>query len=464
MPGPGWLGDGKMDMTDVGKWKVLLVDDDRLSREAMADWLRSEGFDVIAVADGQSAVQHIHDGVAVIVTDLKMPRIDGLGLLRRAKEEAPHAAVILITAYGTVETAVAALKEGAFDYLTKPVKADDLANKVRQAVAQRAMAAEIASLHAQLNQRYEFENLVGKSPAMRAVFEKVRLVADTKSTVLITGESGTGKELVARALHHNSGRRNRPFVPVNVTAIPETLVESELFGHEKGAFTGATERRQGLFQAAQGGTLFIDEIGDMNLGVQSKLLRAIETRRVMPVGSTKEVEVDVRVVAATNRNLCEDVKRGTFREDLYYRLKVVEIHLPPLRERPEDIPLLTRFFLDEIARENCRPVRDIAPEALDLLLAYNWPGNVRELRNTLEGIVVVSTRERIEVSDLPEQLRQGAASQAVIRLGMTMAEIEKEAIRRALEQTGGRRTEAAKILDLSVRTLQRKIKEYDLPF
>jgi DNA-binding NtrC family response regulator len=451
-------------MTDVGNWKVLLVDDDRLSREAMADWLRSEGFDVIAVADGQAAVQHIHDGIAVIVTDLKMPRTDGLELLRRAREQAPHAAVILITAYGTVETAVAALKAGAFDYLTKPVKADDLANKVRQAVAQREMAAEIANLHAQLNERYGFENLVGKSPAMRAVFEKVRLVADTKSTVLITGESGTGKELVARALHHNSGRRNKPFVPVNVTAIPETLIESELFGHEKGAFTGATERRTGLFQAAQGGTLFIDEIGDMSPGVQSKLLRAIETRRVMPVGNTKEVEVDVRVVAATNRNLCEDVKKGTFREDLYYRLKVVEIHLPPLRERPEDIPLLVRYFLDEIARENRRPVRDIAPEALDLLLAYNWPGNVRELRNTLEGIIVVSTRERIEVCDLPEPLRQGAAAQAVIRRGMTMAEIEKEAIRRALEQTGGRRTEAAKMLDLSVRTLQRKIKEYNLPF
>ncbi len=451
-------------MADVGDWKVLLVDDDRLSREAMADWLRSEGFDVLAVADGQAASQHLHDGIAVVVTDLKMPRTDGLQLLRLAREKAPHAAVILITAYGTVETAVAALKEGAFDYLTKPVKPDDLANKVRQAVSRRAMAAEIACLHAQLNQRYGFENLVGKSPAMRAVFEKVRLVADTKSTVLVTGETGTGKELVARALHHNSGRRHKPFVPVNVPAIPETLVESELFGHEKGAFTGATERRQGLFQASQGGTLFIDEIGDVNPGVQSKLLRAIETRRVMPVGSTREVEVDVRVVAATNRCLHDDVEQGKFREDLYYRLKVVEVHLPPLRDRPEDIPLLVRYFLDEIARENGRPVQDIAPEAMDLLLAYNWPGNVRELRNTLEGIIVVSTRERIEVSDLPDQVRQGPAAQAVIRRGMTMAEIEKEAIRRALEQTGGRRTEAAKILDLSVRTLQRKIKEYNLPF
>lgn len=451
-------------MTENGKWKVLLVDDDRLSREAMADWLESEGFDVFAVADGHAALQHIHDGVAVIVTDMKMPRTNGMDLLRLAKEEAPHAAVILVTAFGTVETAVAALKEGAFDYLTKPVKPDDLTNKIRQAIAQRRMAIEIASLHAQLNDRYGFENLVGKSPAMRAVFEKIHLVADTKSTVLITGESGTGKELVARALHHNSTRRNKPFVPVNVSAIPETLVESELFGHEKGAFTGASERRTGLFQAANAGTMFIDEIGEMSPGVQSKLLRAIENRCVMPVGSSKETEIDVRLVAATNRNLAEETKKGTFREDLYYRLKVVEIRLPPLRERPEDIPLLVRFFVDEIAKENRRSVRDIAPEALDLLLAYDWPGNVRELRNTLEGIIVLSTRPQIEVADLPEALRQGASAQAVIRRGMTMAEIEKEAIRRALEQSGGRRTEASKILGISVRTLQRKIHEYQLPF
>jgi DNA-binding NtrC family response regulator len=455
---------GQNAMLDSDNWKVLLVDDDRLSREAMADWLRSEGFDVIAVADGQAALPHLHDGIAVLVTDLKMPRTDGLQLLRQAKEQAPHMAVILITAYGTVETAVAALKEGAFDYLTKPVKPDDLANKVRQAVAQRAMAAEIASLHAQLNERYGYENIVGNSPAMRAVFEKVRLVADAKSTVLISGESGTGKELIARALHHNSSRRQKPFIPVNCAAIPETLIESELFGHEKGAFTGATERRTGLFQAANGGTLFIDEIGEMKVGLQSKLLRAIETRRIMAVGSSREIEVDVRLVAASNRDLQEEVKKGAFREDLYYRLKVVEIHLPPLRERPEDIPLLSRFFIDEIARENQRPTRDIAPEALDLLLAYNWPGNVRELRNTLEGIIVLSTRDRIEVADLPDHLRQGASAQAVIRHGMTMMEIEREAIRRALEQTGGRRTEAAKILDVSVRTLQRKIKEYNLPF
>lgn len=451
-------------MTSHPSWKVLLVDDDKLSREAMAEWLESEGFNVLACSDGQAAVQHIHDGVAVIVTDLKMPRTDGLALLRLAKEKAPHAAVILVTGHGTVETAVSALKEGAFDYLTKPVKPEELAHRVRQAVTQRSMAAEIAGLHTQLNERYGFENLIGKSAAMRSVFEKIHLVSDARSTVLITGESGTGKELVARAIHHNSSQRNKPFVPVNSPAIPESLIESELFGHEKGAFTGATERRQGLFQAAHGGTLFIDEIGEMNLGVQSKLLRAIETHRIMPVGSNREVDVDVRLLAATNRNLTEEVKKGSFREDLYYRLKVVEILLPPLRDRPEDIPLLVRSFVDQLAQENRRPVRNISADAMDMLTSYNWPGNVRELRNTLEGVIVLSKRESIEASDLPEHIRQSSSSQSLIRRGMTMAEIEKEAIRRGLEATGGRRTEAAAILGLSVRTLQRKIKEFELPF
>ncbi|MBI3463795.1 MAG: sigma-54-dependent Fis family transcriptional regulator [Planctomycetes bacterium] len=451
-------------MADAERWKVLLVDDDRHSRAALADWLTSEGLDVLVAEDGQVAQRHLHDGVAVIVTDLKMPRTDGLELLRLAKEEAPHAAVILITAYGTVDSAVTALKEGAYDYMTKPVNPEQLSLRIRQAVSQRTMAAEIASLQAQLQQQYGIGNLIGKSPAMRAVFEKIRLVAETRSTVLITGESGTGKELVARALHQNSSRRSKPFIPVNCAAISGTLIESEFFGHEKGAFTGATERRQGLVQAAHGGTLFIDEIGEMELGLQSKLLRALENRRIMPVGSSREVEVDVRLIAATNRDLDEQLKNGKFREDLYYRLKVVEIKLPPLRDRPEDIPLLARFFIDQITSENQRPVRDILPEALDLLRAYSWPGNVRELRNALEGIIVLSTRQRIDVSDLPEHTRGAAAAQVAIRPGMTMSEIEKEAIRRALEQTGGNRTLAAKMLDLSVRTLQRKIKEYSLPF
>jgi len=445
------------------KLKILLVDDERHSREAMADWLESEGFDVIAVSDGQRAIQHVHDGIAVIVTDLKMPRTDGLELLRLAKQQAPHAAVILVSGYGTVETAVAALKEGAFDFLSKPINAEELTHRIRMALEKRGMASEIARLHAELNERHGFENIIGNSAAMRRIFEKVRLVADTRSTVLIAGESGTGKELVARAIHQNSDRRKKPFVPINCAAIPETLVESELFGYEKGAFTGATGRKRGLFQTAEGGTLFIDEVGELPLGLQSKLLRALENRKVMPVGGTQEIDVDVRLVAATNRDLASEVHEKRFRDDLYYRLKVVELRLPPLRERPEDIPLLVRYFIDRIAKENGRPTRDITHEALESLCAYDWPGNVRELRNLLESIIVLSVREQIELPDLPEHISKVKPARDVIQPGMTIAEIEKEAIRRTLEQTGGRRGETAEILGISVRTLHRKIKEYGLP-
>jgi transcriptional regulator with PAS, ATPase and Fis domain len=324
------------------------------------------------------------------------------------------------------------------------------------------MAREIAQLHSLLNERRGLENMVGQSGAMREVFERIRLVAETNSTVLVVGESGTGKELVARAIHQYSPRAARPFLPVNCAAIPESLIESELFGHEKGAFTGATARREGLFQAAKGGTLFIDEIGEMQMGLQSKLLRAIETKRVMPVGSTRELDVDVRLIAATNRDLQQRVAEGHFREDLYYRLKVVVLNLPPLRERPEDIPLLVRYFIDQLSNDHKRPVRDISPDALQAFQAYSWPGNVRELRNTLEGSIVLCLRDTIDLADLPEHIMGARPAQDIIRPGMTLQDIEKEAIRRMLEQTGGHRAETAKLLDISVRTLQRKIKEYRL--
>jgi DNA-binding NtrC family response regulator len=442
--------------------KVLLVDDDRMSREAIGDWLREEGFDVLSASDGKEAKQHIYDGINVIVTDLKMPRTDGLELLRIARQEAPHAAVIMVTAHGTVDSAVEALQLGAFDFLTKPVKPEELSHRIRQAIEKQAMANEIARLHAEVKQQRGLNMMIGQCDAMRKVFEKIHLVADTNSTVLIVGESGTGKELAARAVHENSRRQSRPFLPINCAAIPETLIESELFGYEKGAFTGATARREGLFQAAHGGTLFIDEIGELQLGLQSKLLRAIENKRILPVGSTREIEVDIRLVAATNRDLKERVDNGQFREDLYYRLRVVEIVLPPLRERREDIPLLVRYFVDQIARENNRAVKDVTPEALDALLAYSWPGNIRELRNTLESIIVLSLKEQIELSDLPSHISGAKPAQAVIKPGLTLADLEKEAIRRALEETGGHRARTAETLGISVRTLQRKIQEYNL--
>jgi two-component system response regulator HydG len=433
-----------------------------MSREAIGEWLGEEGFDVIAVADGKEAIQHIYDGINVIVTDLKMPRTDGLELLRIARQEAPHAAVIMVTAHGTVDSAVTALQLGAFDYLTKPVKPEELSHRIRQAIEKQAMANEIARLHAEIRQQHGLSMMIGQSDAMRKVFERIRLVADTNSTVLIVGESGTGKELAARAVHEHSRRHSRPFLPINCAAIPEALIESELFGYERGAFTGATARREGLFQAAHGGTLFIDEIGELQLGLQSKLLRAIENKKILSVGSTREVDVDIRLVAATNRDLKERVESGHFREDLYYRLQVVEIVLPPLRERRDDTPMLVRHFIDQIARESNRPVKDIAPEALDALIAYNWPGNIRELRNTLEAIIVLSLKEQIELSDLPPHISGAKPAQAVIKSGMTLAELEREAIRRALEETGGHRASTAEALGISVRTLQRKIQEYNL--
>lgn len=443
-------------------WKVLIVDDDAASRQAIQEWLELKGYATVGAGTVAEAVSHLHDGIAVIVTDLKMPQSDGLELLRMSKERAPHAAVILISGFGTVDTAVKALKEGAFDFLSKPVNLRELTHRIERALEKRAMAAEIASLHAQLRQRQGIHSMVGRSPAMRELFEKIRLVADTRSTVLITGESGTGKELVARSLHLESSRRDQPFVPINCAAIPETLVESELFGHEKGAFTGATERREGLFQAAKGGTLFIDEIGELPLGLQSKLLRAIESRMILPVGRTREIPIDVRLVAATNRALKELVERREFRDDLYFRLKVVELTLPPLRQRREDIPLLVRHFIEQIAEENRRPVREIAPEALQAIVAYDWPGNVRELRNTLEGAIVLSMNERVELVDLPDSIRGARQIQEVLQPGMTLKDLEREAIRRALQQSGGHRTQAAQSLGISTRTLQRKLKEFQL--
>ncbi|MFV2069246.1 MAG: sigma-54-dependent transcriptional regulator [Pirellulales bacterium] len=449
-------------MKTPDSWKILLVDDDEASRLTMAEWLGRRGYDAVPLGSGQEAIEHIHDGVAVIVTDLKMPGTSGLDLLRAAKEQAPHAAVILVSGHGTVDTAVTALKEGAFDFLTKPVNLQELTHRIQKAVERRVMSAEIARLHAELNQRHGLQNMIGTSSAMRSVFEKVRLVAETRSTVLITGESGTGKELVARSIHHLGQRRSQPFIPVNCAAIPETLIESELFGYEKGAFTGATEQRRGLFESAQGGTLLIDEIGQMPSGLQSKLLRAIESRKILRVGSSQEIDVDVRLLAATNRDLTELVKEKQFRQDLYYRLKVVEIELPPLRERREDIPLLVRSFIDEIVKENERPIQEITSAALDALIDFDWPGNVRELHNTLEGLIVLSMDDRIDLGDLPSNITGAAGKEAIFQPGLKLRDLEREAIRRALRTTKGHRGKAAEMLGISVRTLQRKISEYEI--
>lgn len=444
------------------KFKVLLIDDDPSSLSAMESRLDAEGYAPIATSDADAAWQHLDDGVAVVVTDLNVAKTKGVEVVRFAKKHAPHAIVIVVSAEPNIDLAVSAVREGAFDYLTKPIDPDELVHRIEMALTQRKLAAEIASLHLQLGEKHSLENMVGNSPAMRSLYEKIRLVADTRSTVLITGESGTGKELVARSVHQLSKRREAAFIPINCAAIPESLVESQLFGHEKGAFTGATDRKVGFFEAAKQGTLFIDEIGELELSLQAKLLRAIENRTIMRVGSTAEMPVDVRLVAATNRDLRKHVDEGLFREDLFYRLKVVELKLPPLRERKEDIPLLVRHFITEISAEAERPVTEIETEALELMKDYSWPGNVRELRNTLEGIIVLSMNSTIKAGDLPPHISSHGESQAIIKPGMTMAEIEKEAIRRTLQHTGGNRTRTSEILGVSIRTLQRKIKEFDL--
>jgi len=453
-------------MSEETGFRILLAEDNASERAAVADFLQAEGFSVLTARDGEEATHRLKEGVAVLVTDLVMPRVDGLDLVRIAREEAPTTPVIVMTGKGSESEAVTALKAGAFHYLTKPVNPDELASLIRQAARKFAMATEIAALHEQLHEHHRFRDIVGKSASMRKVFEQIRMAADTRSTVLIQGESGTGKELVARALHADSSRRDRAFVAVNCSAIPESLIESELFGHVKGAFTGASAARLGRFQAANGGSLLIDEIGEMALDLQSKLLRAIETRAINPVGSDRDVGVDVRLLAATHRDLEALVKEGRFREDLFYRLNVVQIVLPPLRERREDIPLLAQVFLEELAADTHRDVREISPAALALLQGYDWPGNVRQLRNVLEGIIVMCPHTVIDVPDLPETIRGARPAfsvEGLVEEGMTMEEIEKKAIERALLVTNGSRTDASRMLGISVRTLHRKLRRYRLP-
>ena len=443
---------------------ILLVEDDAREQRAIAAFLRHHGYEVLTASSGPTAKElftHVPD---IIVTDLKLAGADGLDVLRAAHQELPETPVIIITGHGTVASAVEAMKQGAFDYLIKPVNPEELLLVIQRAAERSRLQREVRQLRQQMEERGGLFGMVGHSAAMRRVFEQIHLVAPTRSTVLITGESGTGKELVARALHQLSPRKDGPFVALNCAAIPKDLAESELFGHAKGAFTGATDKRIGKFMAATKGTLLIDEIGEMELPVQAKLLRALETRTISPVGANEEQPVDVRVVVATHRNLRSLVDEGKFREDLYYRLHVVQIDLPPLRQRREDVPLLAATFLQQLNKEHGRNVQDISLDAMDALRSYHWPGNVRELRNVLEGIVVMSRKEVIELADLPLDIQGSKVQQTMPRFhpGMTLADMEREAIQHCLLQTGGSRQRTAKLLGISTRTLLRKIHEYGL--
>ena len=444
---------------------ILIADDEKNTREGLARALQRH-YDVLLAEDGRRALALLEtQAVDVVLSDVRMPGMDGLTLLSRALARQPQPLVILLTAYGTVETAVEAMKHGAYDFLTKPVNLDQLELKLKQALRSREVESENRALREQLDTKFGLENILGHSPVMQEVFDTIRQVAPTRATVLIEGESGTGKELVARAIHQIGPRAKGPFVPVHCAALSKTLLESELFGHEKGAFTGAAERRSGRFEMADGGTLFLDEIGEIDAAVQVKILRVLEEHKFERVGGNETIEVDVRLVAATNRNLKKMVEEGKFREDLFYRLYVVNIHLPPLRERMGDIPLLTQHFLQEFATENQKPVAGITPDAMDLLSAYRWPGNVRELRNVVERMVVLARSDKLTVRDLPPNIRELAGGkQTGVTLGgnLTLEAAEKQLMIQALKQHDGNRTLAAKQLGISRRTFHRKLNEYGL--
>ncbi len=446
---------------------LLLVDDDTSHRTMLKAHLGADWQEVIEADDGDIAVHLVKERrIDLVLLDLKMKRMDGMEALEAIHEFDPQLPVIVITAFSSVESAVEAMKKGAFDYVTKPIDADALGLTVNRALEFKNLKKENASLKERLDDTFDFGNLVGNSQAMRELGETLRLVAPSDAIVLISGESGTGKELVAGAVHHNSLRKDKPFIKVNCAALHENLLESELFGHEKGAFTGATEQRKGRFELADEGTLFLDEIGDMSATTQAKILRVLQEGEFERLGGTKPLKTDVRVIAATHRDLSQMVEEGTFRQDLYFRLSVVPLHLPPLRERPMDIPALAEYFLARYSDKNKKDIRNFHAEAMEALLAYPWPGNIRELENAIERAVILCLDEQILVNHLPTQVQeavQGEDSRPfVIRPGISLKDMEKELILSTLRQTDNNRTHAAEILGITRQTLQNKLKEYGL--
>ena len=439
---------------------ILIVEDKESEREALARLLRMEKYDVL-VADGpKQAIRHLDDAVGLVISDLRMGSTSGVDLLRYWKSRKPHTPFIMITAHGDVDSAVEAMKLGAEDYLAKPVNPDELLLLIGRCLEGKQKDETILELRQRLDERLGFEKIIGRSKAVLDVFAHARRAALTGSTILITGESGTGKELIAEAIHQNSPRKEGPFVTVNMAAVPEHLVESELFGHVKGSFTGATDSRIGRFETADRGTIFIDEIGDFRLESQAKLLRVLENHTVTPIGGNNDREVDVRVVAATSRHLDQMVRDEEFREDLYYRLNVVNLHLPPLRERREDIPLLLNHFLKELCDSLDKPLLRLDHELREYLERYDWPGNVRQLRNCLESMVVLADGGTLSMADLPTAVLNNFAANGHLTIppNTTLDTLEREAVEQALAQHHGNRTHAARALGISVRTLQRKLK------
>ena len=450
-------------MSNAGR--VLVVEDQEIERRALSQILKSEGLTVFGAESADKALGYVDENIDVVLSDLHMGDVSGIDLLQLWKKRQPDTQFIVMTGHSSVASAVDAIKAGAFDYITKPVNPVEIVLLIKRAIEGLQKDKEIDNLRRRLDQKFGVDQIVGQSKLMKDVFARIQRAAPVDSTVLILGESGTGKELVAQALHQNSPRKKGPFVPINVAAVPATLVESELFGHVRGAFTGATDKRMGRFEQADAGTLFIDEIGDFELGLQAKLLRVLETMTLTPVGGHEDRKVNVRVLAATSRDIRKMVAEGTFREDLYYRLNVIPIVLPPLRDRPDDIPILVDHFLRDIATSKGTPPRRISPEVMRRFQSYRWQGNVRELRNVLEQMMVLAEGEVLTERDLPDQIAESAQiapNPSEIPTGLTMDELEKLAITKALDQCAGNRTHAANRLGISVRTLQRKLQQYKL--
>lgn len=445
--------------------RILVVDDEINIRGALVTLLEKKGYQVRGAGTGEEALEQLETATAdLVLTDLKMPGMGGMEFLRRLKQKWPDTEVLVMTAYGSIDTAVEAMRCGAYDYLTKPIDRERFPLAVEKALERHALAVENKQLKDRLETRTRFDHMVGESEPMQRLYSLVDMVADSDVTVLLMGESGTGKELVARAIHHKSHRADGPFVTLNCGALPENLFESELFGYEKGAFTGATMNKMGRFELADGGTLLLDEVGELSLKSQVDFLRVLETKEFRRLGGTKIVKVDTRIIAATNRNLEEAVKRGDFREDLYYRLNVVPIRLPPLRERGEDIPLLADRFLEEFSAQHHREPKEVSREAMRLLRLYAWPGNIRQLRNLIERMVVTVKDPLLQPEHLPEEIQASRedARTMVVSLGSSLKEIEREAIRRTLAEVTNHREKAAKLLGISLRALQYKIKEYGI--
>jgi DNA-binding NtrC family response regulator len=438
--------------------KILIVDDEEIVRESLTGWLEKDGYTVGSAEDGPTALARLRESARdILLVDMKMPGMDGLQVLDEARKIQPDATVVIMTAFATVETAVSAMKLGAYDYLVKPFDPEELSLMIQKIVKQHELVRENEALRRALKRDYTFRDLISKSAPMQTVFELARMAARSQSTILILGESGTGKELLARAVHVESPRKSGPFVAVSCAALTETLLESELFGHEKGAFTGAAGRRRGQFEAAHGGTLFLDEIGDISSKLQLDLLRVLETRQFCRVGGSEPISVDVRIIAATNRDLPKAVAEGKFRDDLFYRLNVIPITLPPLRDRREDIPLLVEHFLERMCAELGRKVDGVSRDAMAMLMSYSFPGNVRELRNIVERAMVCASGPVLQ----PVDFGLGDAAAAAVAPA-SLEEVERRHIAAILEQSGGNVSQAARILDIDRVTLYNKIKKYGL--